>query len=77
MSISKFAAVIDGLDLSTRPKRRHAMTYIISALEHIRNEEEAYLARIPENFQNGEAYAAADDSISIVSDAIDSLLDAY
>ena len=77
MSISQFTTAIDGLDLSTRPKRRQALAHIITALEYIRDEEEAYQERIPPNLQGSEAYAAAEDSVSIVSDAIVFLLDAY
>ena len=77
MSLSKFDKAFAELDLSARPKRRHAPAHIIDMLGCIRNEEEAYLERIPPNFQSGEAYAAADDSVSCLSDAIDTLADAY
>ena len=75
--ISEFAAAIDRLDLSTRQKRRQALARVITALEYIRDEEEAYQDRIPRNLQGGKAYAAADDSVSIVTDAIIFLWDAY
>jgi hypothetical protein len=77
MSISKFTTAIDGLDLSTRPKRRQALAHTITVLEYIRDREEAYQERIPFNMQGGEAYAAAADSVSILNDAIECLVDAY
>jgi hypothetical protein len=70
-------AVIDGLDLRTRPKRRHAVTLIITALELIRNEEEAYQGRIPANFRDGDAYAASEESVCFLNDAIEFLTDAF
>jgi hypothetical protein len=37
----------------------------------------AYLNRIPTNLQGGDAYATAEESIDLIGEAIDNLLDAY
>ena len=65
------------LDISTRPKRRRAVVHIINALGRIYSEEDAYLNRIPLNLQGSSAYAAADDSLSYLIDAINALSNAY
>ena len=73
----KTIAALGAFDFSTRPKRRQAVSHIIKLLGQIQNEEFAYLSRIPPNLQGGEAYDAADDSISYLVDAIDALQEAY
>ena len=65
------------LDISSRPKRRRAVSLIINELSRIRDLEESYRDRIPDNLADGDAAAAADDSIDLVSDAIIALQDAY
>ena len=65
------------LDISTRPKRRKAVALVIMALVRICSAEEAYLDRIPDNLQGGDACAAAEDSIDFISEAISNLVDAY
>jgi hypothetical protein len=77
VSISKFDSAVDGLDLRTRPKRRLALAHVIAALECIRDMEEGYLDRIHPNFHGGDAYAAAEECIGVLTDSIDSLMDAY
>ena len=72
-----FDSVFGALDISTRPKRRRAVDLIITELSNIRNAEEAYLERIPMNLQEGDAYAAAGDSVDLLTDAIITLMDAY
>jgi hypothetical protein len=67
----------DTLDISTRPKRRKAVSSIVFNLSRIRDEELAYMERIPLNFQEGEAYAAADSAVELLSDAIGLLEDAF
>ena len=64
------------LDISSRPKRRRAVSLIIKQLSLIRDQEEFYRDRIPDNLTTGDA-AAADDSIDLLSDAIFALQDAY
>jgi hypothetical protein len=72
-----FNSVFGAVDISTRPKRRRAVSLIITELSHIRNAEETYLERIPTNFKEGDAYAAADDSVDLLTDAIITLMQAY
>ena len=72
-----FASVFGAVDISTRPKRRRAISFIITELSHIRNAEESYLERIPMNLKDGDAYAASDYSVDLLTDAIISLMDAY
>jgi hypothetical protein len=61
----------------TRTHRRKQVLSIIIALENIRDAEEAYLDRIPENLQDSIRSEIAEHSISMLSDAIDILCDAY
>jgi hypothetical protein len=72
-----FNSVFGKLDISTRPKRRRVTSLIITELSHIRNAEESYQERIPLNLIDGDASAAADYSVSLLTDAIISLMDAY
>jgi len=69
--------LIDSLDVSTRAKRRKALLLAVSLLEKIRTAEEGYLERIPFNLQSGDAYANAEYSVDLVTDAIITLVDAY
>ena len=68
---------VDSLDVSTRGKRRNAVKIILLMLEKVRNAEDAYLERVPFNLQNGDAFAEAECSLDIVTDAIVFLSDAY
>lgn len=68
---------VASVDVSTRGKRRKAVSLVIDILEKIRVAEEAYMERIPLNLRESEAYDAADYSIDIIIDAIVSLSDAY
>ena len=72
-----FASVFGAMDISTRPKRRRVVSLIIAELSHIRSAEEAYLERIPLNLKYGDAYAVADYSVDLLTDAIISLMEAY
>jgi hypothetical protein len=72
-----FHSAFGALDISTRPKRRRAVSLIITLLSRIRQAESDYLERIPPNLTGGDAHAAADDSIDLVTDAIVNLMDAY
>ena len=72
-----FQTLFGNVDISTRPKRRRAVSLIVSELSRIRSEEESYMERIPDNLKDGDAYAAADESVDLLSDAILSLSDAY
>jgi hypothetical protein len=70
-------SLLDSIDVSTRGKRRKAMLLAIELLEKIRHAEELYMERIPPNLQSGDAYATADESVDVLTDAIIGLLDAY
>jgi hypothetical protein len=72
-----FKAVFGDVDITTRPKRRQAVSLIITQLSRILNEEEAYLNRIPMNMKHGDAAEAADWSIDYLQDAIIDLMEAY
>ena len=61
----------------TRRKRRMHVGSIIHLLEAIRQHEEAYLSRIPENLQSGQPYEDAELTIDTLDQAIDLLKDAY
>jgi len=63
--------------LETRRKRRTAVLEIIDRLNAIQWNEEAYLYNTPENLQNTEAYADAEENVSHLQDAIIALMDAY
>ena len=65
------------IDVSTRSKRKRAASFAIELLERVRSAEEANLARFPENFQDGEAYANAEYSLEVIEGAICELYDAY
>jgi len=72
-----FDSVFGSVDITARPKRRRAVSLIITELSRIRGAEEAYMERIPMNMQGGDAYAAADCSVDLLTDAIISLMEAY
>jgi hypothetical protein len=64
-------------DLSTRAKRRRALTLLLKELDLIRDAEEQYMLRIPENLRESDAYGAADYSVDLLTEAIITLGDAY
>jgi len=70
-------ALLNSFDCSTRRKRRAAFRFALDLLERVRIAEEAYLGRIPENLQSGDAYAAADETVDILTDGIVFLSDAF
>jgi len=70
-------SAVASIDVSTRAKRRKAMSLVVEILESIRTAEEAYMERMPVNFHSGGAYAAADDSVDAIIDAVIGLSDAY
>jgi len=58
-------------DFSTRRRRRMAIQAIVKQLEQIKDCEEQYQSRIPENLQGSMVYERADEFISTLDDAID------
>jgi len=75
--MATFSSVFGYLDISTRSKRRQVVSLIIMELSQIRSNEKSYMQRIPVNLQDTEAAAAAEDSIDLLTDAIDALEDVY
>ena len=65
------------VDVTTRRKRREILSIAVQLLEQIRQAEEAYLERVPENFQLSEAYVATEEYVGFIADALDSLRDVY
>lgn len=64
-------------DLSSRRKRRRALKLLLSELERLRFEEEAYMMRIPENLQESDAHSDAECTVDLLTDALSLLGDAY
>ena len=58
-------------DYSTRKRRRAALQAIVKQLEQIKNSEEEYRDRIPENLQNSSVYDRADELVSTLVEVID------
>jgi len=63
--------------IDTRNRRRRQLNILIPQLENIRDKEEAYMLRIPENLQSGSAYEAAELTIDTLDQAIELLKEAY
>lgn len=64
-------------DLTTRRQRRKEVSSLIAELLRIRDAESAYMERIPENLKGGQPYEDAEQSVSIMDEAIDLLTEAY
>jgi hypothetical protein len=75
--MTSFNSIFDNVDISSRPKRRKTVSLIIKELTLICERENAYMERIPENLQDGDAYADAENSVDTLNDAIMVLMDAY
>ena len=76
-NLSSAKAIIKSIDLSTRRKRRAATALALDLLECIRLAEKTYLLRITPNLQGSDAYAAAEETVDYLIDAIGNLADAY
>jgi hypothetical protein len=50
---------------------------LLSELERLRFEEEAYMMRIPENLQESDAHSDAECTVDLLTDALSLLGDAY
>jgi len=64
-------------DYSTRGKRRSALRIMTARIEALKDAEEEYKDRIPENLQGGERYEAAERDVSLMETALESLCEAY
>ncbi len=54
-----------------------ALDLVLKELNKIRDAEEAYLERIPNNLTGSAAYNAADERVDILTDVIVSLMDIF
>ena len=73
----KKTVLLASVDVSTRRKRRAAVSLAIDLLERIRIAEQKYLDRIPLNLHGSVAYAAAEDTVDTLIAAIVTLLRAF
>jgi hypothetical protein len=64
-------------DVSTRGKRRRLVVSLTRRMEKIRDAEDGYLSRIPENLQLSTRYDAAEHSVSVMDEVIGLLEDIY
>jgi hypothetical protein len=64
-------------DLSKKSQRRAAVSRILEQLGAIRDNEENYKNRIPDNLMGSEAYELAEQSVDIIDEAVDVLEMAY
>jgi len=64
-------------DLSSRGKRRKAVTLVIGLLERIRAAEQSLIARMPLNLQSSDAYDIAEYFIDALDEAIDVISSVY
>jgi hypothetical protein len=69
--------ILNSFDLSTRNKRRIAVSFVLRLLEKISIAEELNIVRIPIIFHNSDIYAASENSIDTIRDAVAYLIDAY
>ena len=60
-------------DYSTKRKRRAAVGKIIQQLKLIRDCEQAYIDKIPEKLQSSTVYENAEEFLSFIEEAIESL----
>jgi hypothetical protein len=76
-TLSLQAAPEQAPGLSSRGLRRKAARDIAAALTRILDAEESYLGNIPENLTSGPAYAASEQTVELLSEAIECLSEAY
>lgn len=63
--------------LSTRRSRRRAVCELIQQLERIRDNEERYRDNMPLNLQGSSRFEDAEQSLSLICEALESLESAY
>ena len=63
--------------IATRKDRRGAIRSIVIMLAAVRDAEEAYAAKIPENLRSGPAYEDAESAVCAMDEAIGLLGEAY
>ena len=62
---------------TVRSSRRKATAAIIGQLEKIRDAEEEYKRKIPENLRNSTRYESAEQAVEALDEAIGILMDAF
>jgi len=72
-----YKANLDDITFSSRRKRRAAIKAIISQMEQIAIAEEKNIANIPESFQDSKTYENAEQSFTLLEEAIELLRDIY
>jgi hypothetical protein len=73
----KQPAAVTGTGTDKRWQRKAATHRIILLLEKIRDAEESYRERIPENLSGGPPAEAADETVRCIDEAGDALEEAY
>jgi len=63
--------------LERRGERRKEFAKLIAQIEAIKDAEEDYMSRIPENLQSGPAYESAGQTVEVIGSAIDLLYEAF
>ena len=76
-TISFFSSVLSAVDISDRQKRRLVVLLVIDALKRIRNAEVFTKGWLSELFPDSNEYISSEETIGLLSDAIDKLSDAY
>jgi hypothetical protein len=61
----------------TRRKRRDRVKTIVTRLSEIREAEQTYLDRVPENLQSSESYEIGECAVDALGEIIDLLSDVY
>jgi hypothetical protein len=64
-------------DVSTRLKRRNAVNAVIEQMERIKGAEELYRDNIPDNLRGSMHFENAEQSLSLMDEAIDILMSIY
>jgi hypothetical protein len=60
-------------NFSSKRQRRTEIDKIIKQLEIVRNSEERYQERIPENLQSSEVYEKAEEWVNVLTEVIEML----
>ena len=64
-------------DFSSRQKRRTAINAILECLTSIRDAEQLYLDRVPDNLQDTDAFSVGECAVDTLDEIIDLLRDLY
>ena len=65
------------MQVATRRERRGSLKKIVSMLGHVRDAEEAYMFRIPQNLEGAPAHEAAESAVCMIDEAISLLEEAF